>query len=271
MERGNAKLYGIRFNLDHQTSSASPTDSQWFLPPYAWLEKDDQWYLIKIFTPWIANLFPRYLTKFPHQAWQVTPDEVLNNDIFRLHEYHQPNLDYAASGSLGAAGGYSGIGALPLVLIGIFLPTDNKLSFWPAYLLYFATILISYFFFSFLMKFYNYVTVGSSKNPIKNYSELEAQIKSISQTHVKKHVLISQIKTLSGLVIVIKVVCLTLFLIVFLPFTYGAYRSSTSMVVFMGIIVGMDTFFFLVLGCFKFPSRITISNHVDQIIVSKIE
>ncbi|WP_035422155.1 hypothetical protein, partial [Fructilactobacillus florum] len=61
--KGNAKLYGIRFNLDHQTSSASPTDCQWWLTPYAWLEKDDQWYLIKIFTPWFANLFPRFITK----------------------------------------------------------------------------------------------------------------------------------------------------------------------------------------------------------------
>ncbi|WP_054690820.1 hypothetical protein [Fructilactobacillus florum] len=250
MERGNAKLYGIRFDLNHQASSASRSDCQWWLTPYAWLEKDDQWYLIKVFTPWIANLFPRFITKFPHKAWQVTPDEVLNNDIFRLHEYHNPHQDYAAAGSMGAAGGYSGIGVLPFGILGLFLPSNNQLSFWPAYLIYAVSILITCLIMLVIVKISSVFVHRSPKYPILNYPELKARIDDITETHLEKDINVLQIKAFNAGRFAKKIICIILFNALFIPFTYAIDHSSTAMDVMGGVLMGLCGFLLIFLLVF---------------------
>lgn len=203
LKKENAKVYGIRFNLDKPYN-------QWLSQPLAWLNKDDEWYLVEFFTPkYLANGLPWLIDWKPHRAWKVSKEEVLDNDVFRLNSFRDPDENYSGSTTSGRELGKS-IGnasvSIPTAILAKFFSTHDHHSYFMSII---VIILITTCFFlieMFLLKLLGIYVKKKGTYLYANHKGLEDAIKKIKENDPPVMIKITKSNAYSIIMIMLKLI-----------------------------------------------------------------
>lgn len=131
----NGKLYAIRFDADSGLMK--------WISPYAWLEYNDKWYLVKYRTPEIlSRLIPGLISECYHEAWEIDKsiflaESKLKVDTNKINVKSKTNI-----GNLIALPGGSLLIWLLFSIVSKFLPANDRPSYVNGLLISLAIILI---------------------------------------------------------------------------------------------------------------------------------
>lgn len=255
-KKGNAELYGVRFNLS--VPKGQP-NSQWILPPLAWINKDNDWYLVEFFTPrYLVNALPFLINRQPHRAWKVTSKEVLDNPVFRLNGYKTPT-DKEKSNSI--ISGVSFRDLVPTIGIGVlslFFSNNDH----PSRLIAFTeTFLAMLFFLSIACVIYKLSWKSIQKKEIYKIGDFESLDASIN--NIKEHnqeVTIEVVKSNAYTIkeFLRKLLFFMLSLATILICLFSGYGPSSNQLIFGGLLAAV--FVIILLWGLFYRSMINMNN-----------
>ncbi|KRM88982.1 hypothetical protein FC87_GL000715 [Fructilactobacillus florum DSM 22689 = JCM 16035] len=123
----------------------------------------------------------------------------------------------------------------------------------------------------FLFKTFNLRLFEDYRKLVINYPELESSINNITNNNQELEINILKIKAFNILMLIRKILFVIYFCAFFLPITYTINENSTALVVVNGITMAVWMYICIFYICFSYSPRDYLSNHINKIVVSKIE